>query len=30
MALDTGQATTGQVWRQHVEAFQKSGLTRPV
>jgi hypothetical protein len=28
MALKTGQAAS-QVWRQHVEAFQKSGLTRP-
>jgi len=28
MAFKTGQATR-QVWRQHVEAFNESGLTRP-
>lgn len=28
MALKTGQ-TTSLVWRQHVEAFKESGLTRP-
>lgn len=28
MAFKTGQATS-QVWRQHVEAFKESGLTRP-
>jgi hypothetical protein len=28
MAFKTGQAAS-QVWRQHVEAFKKSGLTRP-
>ena len=28
MALKTGQ-TTSLVWRQHVEAFKQSGLTRP-